>query len=173
MMTTSSGKDRPVCFSSGSESETHAFGKLLSKFVFPGLLILLSGELGTGKTVLIRGLVEGLSGGPVRSPSFTLVNEYDAVIPVTHADLYRISACRFGDVGLEEALEEKRLVLVEWAEHWQDPPEVETWHCLLETRNRHETGTTRLIRIHAHGAEAVSSLEKLREALDVLGGWKP
>ena len=154
-------------FLSGGEEDTHEFGKLLSRSVFPGLLVLLSGDLGTGKTVLVRGIVEGLSGGNVRSPSFTLVNEYKADIPVTHADLYRLSCCRFEDLGLEEALEEKRLVLVEWAQNWKEPPQGETWKCVLERRGARKDGENILIRIQAIGKSAARSLEEVRQALPV------
>ena len=80
---------RPLEYSSACEEATLRLGAFLSRFVFPGLLVLLFGDLGAGKTVLVRGFVEGLKGGGVRSPSFTLVNEYDAAIGVTHADLFR------------------------------------------------------------------------------------
>jgi len=152
-------------FLSNSEESTHEFGKLLSRSVFPGLLVLLSGDLGTGKTVLVRGIVEGLSGGNVRSPSFTLVNEYKADIPVTHADLYRLSCCRFEDLGLEEALEEKRLVLVEWAQNWKEPPHGETWQIAFERQQAGKDQETILIRIQAIGSRAARSLEETRQAL--------
>lgn len=152
-------------FHSCDEETTHDFGVLLSRFVFPGLLILLFGGLGTGKTVLVRGIVKGLSGGSVRSPSFTLVNEYKAEIPVTHADLYRLSPSRFEDLELEEALEEGRLVLVEWAQNWKDPPQLETWECFFEEGS--EQGLRgRKIRIRAKGEKAAASLEDAR--LDLL-----
>lgn len=151
-----------LVFRSNSEECTLRFGISLSRFVFPGLLLLLSGDLGTGKTVLARGIVEGLSGGNVRSPSFTLVNEYEAEIPVTHADLYRLSCCLLEDLGLEEALEEGRLVLVEWAQNWKKPPQVDTWECIFETPGTGQDPDSRVIRIRANGKRARASLEETR-----------
>jgi ATPase, YjeE family len=126
------------------------------------LLLLLSGDLGTGKTVLARGIVEGLAGENVRSPSFTLVNEYEAEIPVTHADLYRLSCCRFEDLGLEEALDEGRLVLVEWAQNWKEPPQGDTWEFFLEIPGAGQESDARLIRIRATGKRATASLGEIR-----------
>lgn len=150
-----------IVFCSNSEESTLKFGKSISRFVFPGLLLLLFGELGTGKTVLARGIVDGLAGKNVRSPSFTLVNEYEADIPVTHADLYRLSCCRFEDIGLEDALEEGRLVLVEWAQNWKEPPQGETWECFLEIPDTGQDSDVRLIRIRACGKRASASLEEI------------
>ncbi len=152
-------------FYSNREESTLKFGKSISRFVFPGLLILLFGELGTGKTVLARGIVEGLAGKNVRSPSFTLVNEYKAEIPVTHADLYRLSCCRFEDLGLEDALEEGRLVLIEWAQNWKEPPQGETWECFFEIPGTGQDSDVRLIRIRACGERASASLEEIRKQI--------
>lgn len=153
-------------FRSNGEEETLKFGIFISRFVFPGLLLLLSGDLGTGKTVLVRGIVEGLAGKNVRSPSFTLVNEYEAKIPVTHADLYRLSCCRFEDLGLEEALEEGRLVLVEWAQNWKEPPQGDTWEFFFEMPGAAQESDNRLIRIRATGERAITSLGKIRQHMD-------
>lgn len=150
------------CFFSTGEAATHDFGKKLAFSVFPGLLILLSGGLGAGKTVLVRGLVEGLSGKNVRSPSFTLVNEYEAGIPVTHADLYRLPPQNYEDLGLEEALEEGRLVLVEWSDNWKQPPECDIWRIALEIPQSEEDSQTRHIALSAFGERATSALEEAR-----------
>ena len=76
---------------STSERDTYELGKRASEYVYPGLIILLSGDLGTGRTVFVRGLAEGLGCNGVRSPSFTIINEYSGEIPVAHVDLYRLS----------------------------------------------------------------------------------
>ncbi|MFA0888392.1 MAG: tRNA (adenosine(37)-N6)-threonylcarbamoyltransferase complex ATPase subunit type 1 TsaE [Synergistales bacterium] len=154
-----------LIFQSRSESETREFGVLLSRFVFPGLLILLSGDLGTGKTVIVRGIVKGLSGRNVRSPSFTLVNEYAADIPVTHADLYRLPVRCHEDLGLEEALQEGHLVLVEWSQNWKEPPLYETWQCFFDLPDAVSSSDQRLIRIRAFGEKASASLEKAEKAI--------
>jgi tRNA threonylcarbamoyladenosine biosynthesis protein TsaE len=159
-MPTTARPEFELVFRSSEEKETFRFGNLLSRFVFPGLLILLQGELGAGKTVLVRGIAEGLSAGKVRSPSFTLVNEYSAAIPVTHADLYRRSPGGQDDLGLEEALEEGRLVLVEWAENWNHPPLEEAWICRIELPEPPDFAATRKIRISSFGEKASSALRE-------------
>ena len=83
----------------------------------PGSIVQLYGELGTGKTVFVRGLVEAVGGSPheVTSPTFTLVQEYAGRVPVQHVDLYRIRSSEVDDLGLEE-LAPGSLVAIEWAD---------------------------------------------------------
>jgi tRNA threonylcarbamoyladenosine biosynthesis protein TsaE len=103
-----------------SEEETLELGRNLARGLKGGELILLEGDLGMGKTVFARGLAVGL-GIPedeVRSPSFTLVNEYEGGrCPLFHVDLYRLDD---GDdlegLGLEELTEGGGVVMVEWGE---------------------------------------------------------
>lgn len=77
-----------------------------------GDAVLLSGALGAGKTTLVRGMLRGLGHtGPVRSPTFNLMQEFDTQPPVLHVDLYRLEHTR--GLGLEEYLDE-RLCLIEW-----------------------------------------------------------
>lgn len=102
------------------EAETLLLGEKLGKLLGAGDIVLLFGELGSGKTLLTRGIAKGLGLEPgeyVRSPSFTLVNEYRARLPIYHIDLYRMES--FADIenlGLEEALFGAGVTVVEWAE---------------------------------------------------------
>lgn len=96
-----------------------AWAGRLARAALPGDVVLLSGELGAGKTTLARGMLRALGWhGEVPSPSFTLVERYEAPplrIPVWHADLYRLEDARqVRQLGLEEA--ELGLLLVEWPE---------------------------------------------------------
>jgi len=154
----------PLEYVSKGEEETLRLGRLLSRYVFPGLLVLLFGDLGAGKTVLVRGFVEGLSGSGVRSPSFTLVNEYDAAIGVTHADLFRLARGEHVDLGLEDALEEGRVVFVEWPENWEAPPFIETWVCRLENETA-GNADSRLVTIRGTGSKAEAALARAKCAL--------
>ena len=88
------------------------------KHLHPGMVITLTGELGTGKTTFVRAICHalGLPPGQVKSPSFTLVNEYYGPIPVYHIDLYRLGeAAEISGLGLDEILDEgKSLCFIEW-----------------------------------------------------------
>ena len=105
-----------------SEGETVAAGRDLAARIDVGTVVLLHGELGAGKTVLVRGIAEGLGVSPddVSSPTFTLIQEYRGRIPLYHVDLYRLAAVEADDLGLEE-LCQTGVVAVEWAEKWVRP----------------------------------------------------
>ena len=80
-------------FRTRSEEDTYAFGRALGAFLRPGDALLLSGDLGTGKSVLARGAARALGvEGPMPSPSFTIMFPYEGECPVYHFDLYRLSA---------------------------------------------------------------------------------
>ena len=85
----------------------------------PGDVIALAGELGSGKTTLVRGLAKGMGFPPeeVASPSFTLVNEYEGPLPLFHIDLYRIEdAKELLEIGYEEYINETGVAVIEWAD---------------------------------------------------------
>ena len=107
--------------STHSHEESLALGEHLGQWLKVGDIVLLFGDLGSGKTTLTQGLCRGL-GLPqneyVRSPSFTLVNEYQGAIPIYHIDLYRLDTIQeIEALGLEEILFAGNGVsIVEWAE---------------------------------------------------------
>ncbi len=128
MVLNQSGNDIKTTFSfcSSSEDETLALGRMLGRQLLPGTTLLLSGDLGSGKTVFVRGVGEGLGVTRVRSPSFTLVNEYRTpTFDMIHVDLYRLESDGADDLGLEDYLEDGCVLLVEWAELWKNPPEAD------------------------------------------------
>ena len=102
---------------SASAEGTERLGAALAPSLRPGDVVALSGPLGAGKTRFAAGLVHALSpGSHVRSPSFTLVNEFDGSLPVFHLDLYRLDDVRdVEDLGLEDYAARGALV-VEWGE---------------------------------------------------------
>lgn len=98
-------------------AETEALGRALARALEPGDVVTLTGTLGAGKTRLAAGVAEGLGAGAhVRSPTFTLVNEYrGGRVPLFHVDLYRLEGGGVHGLGLEEMLE-TGVVVVEWGE---------------------------------------------------------
>jgi len=101
------------------EAATLAFGVKLSHHLSPGQLIFLEGQLGSGKTTCARGILRGFGfSGPVKSPTYTLVESYDFDWGVLyHFDLYRIHDPRELEfIGLREYFSDESIVLVEWAE---------------------------------------------------------
>lgn len=102
-----------------SEEETEAVGRELGERLAPSGVLLLTGPLGCGKTVLARGVAAalGIPGHEVQSPTFTLMRSHRGPRgTLLHADLYRIEADEVADLGLEEALYGPGLKVVEWAE---------------------------------------------------------
>jgi tRNA threonylcarbamoyladenosine biosynthesis protein TsaE len=108
-----------------SEAETMAVGAALGRALSAGDVVLLSGELGAGKTVFVRGLAEGLGAttDDVSSPTFTLIQEYGTGrLTLYHVDLYRLEPAEADDLGLEELIEGGGIVAVEWADRWRGRP---------------------------------------------------
>lgn len=103
-----------------SSEETIQLGRDLGARLKPPVLVLLSGELGAGKTTLTKGIVSGAGAAcedEVTSPTFTLVHKYGNGSRVYHVDLYRISDSHdLETLGLEDVLSEPGVVLVEWPE---------------------------------------------------------
>jgi tRNA threonylcarbamoyladenosine biosynthesis protein TsaE len=105
---------------SSSAEETIRQGRELGAQLKPPVLILLSGELGAGKTTLTKGIVSGLGAGreeDVTSPTFTLVHSYHGQVQVFHVDLYRVGDSHdLETLGLGDILAEPAVVIVEWPE---------------------------------------------------------
>jgi tRNA threonylcarbamoyladenosine biosynthesis protein TsaE len=112
---------------SASPAESLRAGEVLGRLLQPGDLVALFGELGSGKTLFVRGVAAGLGCAPddVHSPSFTLVNEYGCARAETrwrfaHIDLYRLrSAEEVPGIGWDEYVGPRYIVAVEWAERAQ------------------------------------------------------
>ncbi|MEO7273688.1 MAG: tRNA (adenosine(37)-N6)-threonylcarbamoyltransferase complex ATPase subunit type 1 TsaE [Vicinamibacterales bacterium] len=108
-----------------SEAETSAAGERFAATLGPGAVILLTGQLGAGKTAFVRGLAAGLGAAAddVSSPTFTLIQEYrGGRSTLHHVDLYRLTAIEIADLGLDELISGDAVVAIEWAERWPARP---------------------------------------------------
>ena len=107
-----------LTFRTRNAQETEALGESVGHLLKAGDFILLSGQLGAGKTVFTRGIARGLGVADyVKSPSYTLVNEYEGRLLVYHMDLYRLEDPEdLEDLGYEEYFYGKGVTIVEWGE---------------------------------------------------------
>ncbi len=109
-------------FVSHSAEETIAFGRALAQRLTPPRLVLLSGDLGSGKTTLSKGIISGLGAASeedVTSPTFTLVHVFHNHAKVYHVDLYRVEQFRdLETLGIEDVLSDPAVIVIEWAERF-------------------------------------------------------
>ena len=144
----------------GSPEETEAVGAALAQELEPGDVVTVSGELGSGKTTLVRGACRALGvEGPVTSPTYTIGNRYAGRVPVSHLDLYRFqgfSAAEWGDL---EPYFDGAVAFVEWPEAAADdlPP------ARLELTLRHRAEGRRGVSL---AAAEPALLERVRRRVD-------
>jgi len=104
-------------YTTATVQETRALGERIGRRLKGGEIILLSGDLGAGKTVFTKGIAAGLESlDPVVSPSFTLVNIYKARLDIVHVDLYRLDSQEVWGLGLEDYMDQGHVVVVEWGD---------------------------------------------------------
>lgn len=110
--------EKSYSMTSSSPAETIKFAQKLAKLIKAPALILLKGELGTGKTLITKAVASALGyQGDVTSPTFNLVQEYQAEIEIIHMDLYRLNQSEeLLDIGFEDYLNREAVVLIEWPE---------------------------------------------------------
>lgn len=128
-----------------SEAETAAEGRRLAASLRGGEVLLLSGDLGAGKTAFVRGLAGGLGIDPadVTSPTFTLVQEYRAGrLPLFHVDLYRLTPIEVDDLGLDDMALEGGVLAIEWPDRL--PRALDG---AIPIQFAHGNGDTRIIRV--------------------------
>jgi tRNA threonylcarbamoyladenosine biosynthesis protein TsaE len=109
-----------VVLQTKNSSETIRIGKSMGGHLLPGDVVALVGELGTGKTHLIKGLAAGAGvekSSYIASPSFTLINEYPGKVPFYHIDLFRLGTEKEAEeLGLEEYFGSNGITVIEWAD---------------------------------------------------------
>ena len=113
------GEGKMESFVSHSENETYVFAQKLTERLSRGSVLAFEGGLGAGKTAFVRGVAKALhSKDSVSSPTFAIVNEYDADIPLFHFDMYRIETLsELYSIGFFEYLESGGICLIEWSEN--------------------------------------------------------
>ena len=161
---------------SRSAAQTQAVGAAIAAVVAPGDVVLLSGELGAGKTVLTKGLVAALGGGEATtSPTFTLCHVYPTTPPVAHVDCYRVAPTDdLADLALDELLEDGAVVVVEWGERVRGLFGAEALECVLSapalaSRGDGRDEDARLVVLRGAGAAWSARRVDLCAALAVRG----
>lgn len=144
-----------------SKRATERLGALLARFMRGGEIVALIGDLGVGKTVLVRGLARGLGLSPeqVASPTFTLVHEYPGPVRLIHVDLYRIDDDKeIRQLGIEEYYNPHTVIAIEWADRLTAhlPPD----HLAIHLE--HVSPSTRRATIAAHGPRSQRVLNQIR-----------
>jgi len=118
-----------------SVEETHALGAQLAEILDTGAVVALCGDLGTGKTHLVKGVAEGLGISPtaVRSPTFTILHSYDeGHRPLHHFDAYRVQTPdEFVELGFEEYVHGDGITCIEWADRVESLLPPQTIHLRL------------------------------------------
>lgn len=134
-----------------SLAETEAFGRRLGAALFPGAVVALIGQLGAGKTQLVRAMAQGLgivNPDLVSSPTFVLIQEYEARLPIYHFDAYRLgSEAEFAELGVHEYFAAGGVCLIEWADKVRGVLPAE----YLEARMYATGPESRRVELQAHG----------------------
>jgi tRNA threonylcarbamoyladenosine biosynthesis protein TsaE len=145
-----------------SPRQTINWGVKLGKLLQGGEIIALIGELGTGKTCFVRGVTQGLdvsSDAWIRSPTFTLINEYHGRLPVYHIDLYRVETrSQLEGLNLREYLYSDGVSLIEWFDHLP-ADEVDEY---LELRIAYTGSAKRELNFTPHGERYQKIIEGLK-----------
>lgn len=135
-------------FRTHSAEETTELGRQLAAELKPGSVVLLRGDLGAGKTTLVKGIAEGFKAAEaeaVTSPTFTLIHEYRGrAVTLYHIDLYRIDTQRELDtLALDDLMEPNTILLIEWGEKFERFANERDVEIAIE----HEGGDERLVKI--------------------------
>lgn len=151
-----------------SPERTRELGEALGRLLGPSSVVLLHGDLGTGKTCFTQGLARGLEVAedePVTSPSYTLMNPYQGRLPLYHFDLYRLVSMEdLVDLGFEDYLHGAGVTVVEWADRF---PQLVLEG--LRVRLEHGTENSRRITLEADGEPDGQLLDSLRRNWTIVG----
>lgn len=146
--------------------ETIALGKQLGNLVEPGMVILLDGDLGAGKTTFTKGIAQALGiKRYVKSPTFTLIREYpEGRIPLYHMDVYRLEEGGADDLGLEEYFDGNGVSIVEWSQFVEHllPEDYLTIHFIKDENNDEQ----RQLRFEAQGEQYQQLINQLEQVIN-------
>jgi tRNA threonylcarbamoyladenosine biosynthesis protein TsaE len=136
----------PTTTETTAAEETEELAARLAERLRPGDVVLVSGELGAGKTTFVRGACRALGiSGAVTSPTFTIARRYDGVVPVSHLDLYRLGDLADEDPALlADELGPDRVAFVEWPEVGA-PAGLDPERIVAQVRLEHRGGDRRLV----------------------------
>jgi len=139
-------QSRSIQAETSGPQETEALAARLAQRLRPGDVVLVSGELGAGKTTFVRGACRALGvAGAVTSPTFTIARRYDGAVPVSHLDLYRLGDLADEDPALlADELAADRVAFVEWPEVGS-PVGLDAERVVAEVRLEHRGGDRRLV----------------------------
>jgi tRNA threonylcarbamoyladenosine biosynthesis protein TsaE len=147
-----------------SPGETESFGYTIGRLLRGGEVLALIGELGVGKTTLVRGIVAGLGipAASVTSPTYLIAHEYQGRVPVIHIDLYRLQRPEeIESIGLSDYLTGDAAVAIEWADRFPRLlPEDR-----LEVTLAHRTRTTRRVRVEARGSRSRLLFARIKKSV--------
>jgi len=155
-----------------SPDETFGLGEKLGKTLEKGDIVCLSGELGAGKTLFTKGIASALGvRGYVTSPTFTIVNEYEAEIPLYHFDAYRVQdPGEMFEIGFEEYLCGNGIVVIEWADLVRDILPGESIR--VDISKVKDTDYARVFGFEFRGERYRRKEERLKSLLDRRDGGK-
>lgn len=153
-------------YASRNEAETDNLASLLARFIGPGAVIALDGDLGAGKTRFSQGFARAIGVEEiVNSPTFTIVKEYEGNrLPFYHMDVYRITQAEADELGLDEYFYGEGVTLVEWASLIEDLMPLERLQIYIEYRGDQE----RLFRLVPHGEPYMSWCQTMKQNGDLL-----
>jgi tRNA threonylcarbamoyladenosine biosynthesis protein TsaE len=148
-----------------SADGTRAFAQRLGALLRAGDIVLLAGDLGAGKTVFTKGIAVALGiSEPVVSPTFTIVREYDAAVPLVHVDVYRLDHLQeLHDLGLDDLVGDDTVTVVEWGDRVSAALPADRLDVRIETADDDDH---RLITIEASGVSWAARRASLQALAD-------
>ena len=139
-----------------SDNETIAIAQNIESEKFPGMVICLNGDLGSGKTVFAKGFAHAMGIEEITSPTFTIIKEYNGELPLYHMDVYRIEDTN-EELGIEEYFDKGGVTIIEWANIIKDSLPEER----LDIKFKIVDENTRVIVLNPHGDKYINICEAI------------